>query len=70
VSPFWEDNAVTSAEVLGIDRCLFGSDWPHTEGLPEPREYEHEIASLGADAVQRIMRDNAAALSTPLGTAA
>jgi predicted TIM-barrel fold metal-dependent hydrolase len=70
VSPFWEDRAVQSAEVLGVDRCLFGSDWPHTEGLPEPREYAHEIASLGADAVRRIMRDNTAALTSPLGAAA
>ena len=65
VSPFWEDNAVTSAEVLGVDRCLFGSDWPHTEGLPEPRDYADEIATLGAPAVRSIMRDNAARLSTP-----
>ena len=65
VSPFWEDNAVTSAEVLGIDRCLFGSDWPHTEGLPEPRDYADEIAALGAGAVRSIMHDNAAILSTP-----
>ena len=21
---------------IGIDRLLFGSDFPHTEGLPEP----------------------------------
>jgi predicted TIM-barrel fold metal-dependent hydrolase len=65
VSPFWEDDAVTSANVLGVDRCLFGSDWPHTEGLPEPRDYADEIAALGPDAIRSIMRDNAARLSTP-----
>ncbi|CAB4736471.1 MAG: amidohydrolase family protein [Actinobacteria bacterium] len=68
VSPFWEDNAVTSAEMLGVDRCLFGSDWPHTEGLPEPRDYAEEIATLGAPAVRSIMRDNAARLTTPCTT--
>ena len=66
VSPFWEDNALTSAEVLGIDRCIFGSDWPHTEGLPEPLGYEREIESLGPDAVRKIMSDNVAALSQPI----
>lgn len=66
VSPFWEDNAQASAEVLGVDRCLFGSDWPHTEGLPDPRAYEQEIAPLGADAVRKIMRENAKALSVPI----
>ena len=66
VSPFWVDNALTSAEVLGIDRCIFGSDWPHTEGLPEPLGYEREIESLGPDAVRKIMSDNVAALSQPI----
>lgn len=70
VSPFWEDDAIASAELLGVDRCLFGSDWPHTEGLPDPLAYERDVAPLGADAVRRIMRDNTAALSRPLGSAA
>src|SRR5258705_18472 len=39
VSPFWEENPARSAEFLGYDRTLFGSDWPHIEGIPEPIEY-------------------------------
>ncbi|HEV8298195.1 MAG TPA: amidohydrolase family protein [Acidimicrobiales bacterium] len=66
VSPFWEDNAVAAAETLGADRCLFGSDWPHTEGLPEPADYFAELATLPDDALRKIMRDNAAQLTVAL----
>jgi predicted TIM-barrel fold metal-dependent hydrolase len=52
--------------MLGFDRCLFGSDWPHTEGLPEPLDYLNELAPLPPDAVRRIMRDNVAELTRPV----
>ena len=33
VAPFWEDNFKDMADLIGIDRVIFGSDWPHPEGL-------------------------------------
>ena len=36
VSPFWEDDLAQVAEFMGEDRVLFGSDWPHMEGLTKP----------------------------------
>jgi predicted TIM-barrel fold metal-dependent hydrolase len=39
---------------------LFGSDWPHPEGIPEPRKYpEYLPAGTPSDAIRRMMRDNA-----------
>jgi predicted TIM-barrel fold metal-dependent hydrolase len=66
VSPFWEDDAVRAAGTLGVERTLFGSDWPHTEGLPEPSGYVSELASLPDADVRRIMCDNAWELTRPL----
>jgi predicted TIM-barrel fold metal-dependent hydrolase len=39
VSPFWEDDLVHLADMVGVDRVLFGSDYPHPEGLAEPARY-------------------------------
>ena len=36
VAPFYEDDLAVLKDVLGVDRLLFGSDWPHAEGLAEP----------------------------------
>lgn len=39
VSPFWEGNVADVVATLGWDKVLFGSDWPHPEGLAEPKAY-------------------------------
>ena len=36
MAPFWEDDFAKMAELCGVDRVIFGSDWPHPEGLAEP----------------------------------
>ncbi len=65
VSPFFEDDVYGLIEQVGPDRVLFGSDYPHVEGLAEPEAFAREIDRLGADDVRKIMRDNALALMTP-----
>jgi predicted TIM-barrel fold metal-dependent hydrolase len=66
VTPFWEDDPSEAAQVIGVERTLFGSDWPHAEGMAEPVSYADAIAALGDDAVRRIMRDNFRELTSPL----
>ena len=39
VSPFHEDDLGKLVEVMGADHILFGSDYPHPEGLAEPCSY-------------------------------
>ena len=39
ISPFWEEDLDELADIVGVDRVLFGSDYPHPEGLAEPRRY-------------------------------
>ncbi len=39
VSPFHEDDLGEIIDVIGADHVLFGSDWPHPEGLAEPCSY-------------------------------
>ncbi len=58
VSPFFEDDVVGLAGVLGAERVLAGSDYPHPEGLAEPWEFAEELDGLTEDAQALIMRDN------------
>ena len=39
VSPFHEDSFDKIIEVMGVDHVLFGSDYPHPEGLADPCSY-------------------------------
>jgi len=59
VSPFPEENVPGLVDAIGADRVLFGSDWPHLEGTPEPIDYMAHLNKLDGASVRRIMRDNA-----------
>jgi predicted TIM-barrel fold metal-dependent hydrolase len=58
INPFWEEDPYEVVELMGADRVIFGSDWPHIEGMPEPLDYLPEIAKLDASTTRRILRDN------------
>jgi predicted TIM-barrel fold metal-dependent hydrolase len=48
---------------MGADHVLFGSDYPHPEGLAEPCSYvDHLPRGLSGDDVARIMGGNLAQL--------
>jgi predicted TIM-barrel fold metal-dependent hydrolase len=63
VSPFHEEDVKGLGDLLGADRLLMGSDFPHAEGIPEPIDYVHQLAGFSPEDVRRIMRDNALALA-------
>ncbi|HPB44591.1 MAG TPA: amidohydrolase family protein [Microthrixaceae bacterium] len=58
VSPFWEEDLGEMAELLGEDRVLFGSDFPHPEGLESPRSYVEELSHLPEALQAKIMGGN------------
>jgi predicted TIM-barrel fold metal-dependent hydrolase len=65
VAPYYEDDIRHLADAIGADHVLFGSDWPHAEGLADPRSFVDDLEGFGDDEVRLIMRDNALALSRP-----
>ncbi len=71
VTPFWEDDLLEVVRHLGPDHVLFGSDYPHPEGLAEPRQYEKITAELNDPVAERkILWDNTAKLTgLPVGVA-
>jgi predicted TIM-barrel fold metal-dependent hydrolase len=61
VNPFHEDNIEELAKAIGVDHVLFGSDYPHPEGLAEPCSYvDHLPPSLSQEDVAGIMGGNLA----------
>ncbi|HXP33866.1 MAG TPA: amidohydrolase family protein [Acidimicrobiales bacterium] len=62
ISPFWEEDLGALAGLIGVERVLFGSDFPHPEGLADPVSYAQELHGLSEDAVRQIMGGNLARL--------
>ena len=62
VAPYYEDDIDGLRELIGVDRILFGSDFPHAEGLAEPLRFLDEIENFSKDETRRIMRDNGRSL--------
>ncbi|HEX5586663.1 MAG TPA: amidohydrolase family protein [Acidimicrobiia bacterium] len=60
IAPYPEENLSRPMEVLGTDCLVFGSDFPHSEGLPDPMQYVTQLRGLDDDVVRKIMRDNLA----------
>ena len=64
INPFWEDDVEEVVELMGADRVIFGSDWPHIEGMPRPLDYVTELKPFDDAARLQILRDNTRELNT------
>ena len=58
VAPSYEDDMNELATLMPAERILFGSDFPHPEGLAEPLDYLKEFADFSADDIKRIFHGN------------
>jgi predicted TIM-barrel fold metal-dependent hydrolase len=58
VHPFHEEDPIGLIDLLGPDRVLFGSDYPHPEGLADPISFVDELSALPHDVVAKIMGGN------------
>src|SRR4029453_8153790 len=65
VAPFYEDDLAALKEIIGIDHVLFGSDWPHAEGLADPRSFADPLRAVDytEDEVHTVMVVNGRALT-------
>jgi predicted TIM-barrel fold metal-dependent hydrolase len=65
VSPYYEDDLVQLRDRLGADRMIFGSDYPHAEGLADPLAFVDDLPGFSDEEIRLVMRENALALSRP-----
>lgn len=60
VSPFHEEDHGAIIESIGVDQIIFGSDWPHPEGLVHPGDYRESLPQgLGPEVEAKILAGNA-----------
>jgi predicted TIM-barrel fold metal-dependent hydrolase len=65
VTPYLEEDLGKLADLIGVERILFGSDWPHGEGVAQPLDFAKELGGFDEAATRRIMHDNCVELLGP-----
>ena len=58
VHPFHEDDPKGLISVLGPDNVLFGSDYPHPEGMADPISFVDDLDGLPQEQVAKVMGGN------------
>jgi predicted TIM-barrel fold metal-dependent hydrolase len=59
INPFWEDSLEDLVNLMSPDHVLFGSDYPHPEGMADPLHWAKEIGDIfPADDVRKMMGAN------------
>jgi predicted TIM-barrel fold metal-dependent hydrolase len=66
VSPYYEDDLPGLRDAIGADHVLFGSDFPHAEGLAEPTEFVSDLEGYSKDDIRLVMRENGMGLVRPI----
>jgi hypothetical protein len=59
---FHDNNPVELISMLGVANSMFGSDFPHPEGLRDPLAFSEEIESLPVEDQELVMGGNLARL--------
>jgi predicted TIM-barrel fold metal-dependent hydrolase len=62
VHPFREDDVNPLIDLLGADNILFGSDFPHPEGMADPLSFVDMLGDRTDDEIRKIMGGNLAGL--------
>jgi predicted TIM-barrel fold metal-dependent hydrolase len=61
IHAFHEEDPAGLAELIGVDNVMFGSDFPHREGLADPLGYSELVeGTMSADDAAKVMGGNLA----------
>jgi len=58
VAPFYEEDFDELKKYISTDRLLFGSDWPHAEGVEMPLDYIDEVKNFTPEEQKKFMSSN------------
>ena len=58
IAPFHEEDPRGLVTLLGADHVIFGSDFPHVEGLANPLSYLDELTGVAEVDLHKIMGGN------------
>ncbi|MGH9232662.1 MAG: amidohydrolase family protein, partial [Acidimicrobiales bacterium] len=62
VHPFHEDDPVGLVQAIGADNVVFGSDYPHPEGMADPLSFVDDLDGLSHEETAKVMGGNLARL--------
>lgn len=62
IHPFHEENPRGLADLIGVDHVLFGSDYPHPEGMSDPISFVDDLANFSREEQAMVMGGNLARL--------
>jgi predicted TIM-barrel fold metal-dependent hydrolase len=65
VVPYWEEPIHELTQYVPVERILAGSDFPHSDGLPEPTAFAKALSEFTDDEQRMIMRENLKAILLP-----
>ena len=58
VHPFHEEDTAGLIDVIGVDNVVFGSDYPHPEGMADPISFVDELDGLAEEDKAKVMGGN------------
>lgn len=58
VAPFYEESITDLKACMPVERILFGSDYPHAEGLARPLDFLNELEGIDDASIEKIMSTN------------
>jgi predicted TIM-barrel fold metal-dependent hydrolase len=62
VAPFHEEDFREIVDQVGATQVLYGSDWPHPEGVAQPLDMMSDLTRLTDGEVRLVAHDNTAGL--------
>lgn len=57
-SPFYGESATALIDLIGVDRVLYGSDYPHPEGRSQPTHYADMLTHLTFGGQTKVLGGN------------
>ena len=58
VHPFHEEDPKGLIEIMGADHVVFGSDYPHPEGMSDPVTFVDDLVGLPEEDIAKVMGGN------------
>jgi predicted TIM-barrel fold metal-dependent hydrolase len=59
IHPFLEDDVKSIVDIMGEDHVMFGSDFPHPEGIGDPLSFVDRLDGISEEGKAKIMGGNA-----------
>ena len=58
IHPFHEEDPIGLVDLIGVDNVMFGSDFPHPEGMYDPMGFVDQLEGLPEDDKAKVMGGN------------